>query len=115
MTVTIAPEVPADAAQARADFLAALAEARMFFRYHPDARLPQSPLIQVRPRGRNREEKIADLGAIAASWGVPVLRLDEGTLHAEVVFGPLTIAASVAAPVQGTTEWLENTNKLRAA
>lgn len=96
MTLSVAPADAALAATtARRDHIADLGAAREFFNSHPRARIPDSPLIQVHLRGANRDERLADLRAIADSWGVALQTLADGTQTAQLVFGGLTYVAYV--------------------
>lgn len=84
-------------AAAAAAHLASLDEARAWWQDHPAARLPASPVINVRVKGADYDEKMADLRAIAASWDVEVMPLDGGLGHAaRLVFGGYTYEAHVA-------------------
>lgn len=108
MTVTDAPQAGALAsAEERMDLVLGLAEAARFFRDRPRARLPKSPVCNVRVHGANRDEKIADLYAIAGSWGVIVQALPDGTETAQVAFGPVTFEAHVAPDYPTTTAYLD--------
>lgn len=85
-------------AAAAAAHLAHLGEARDWWENHPGARLPASPVINVRVNGTTPEEKAADLEAIAASWGVEVQELDRDLGRvARLTFGGYTYEAHVAA------------------
>lgn len=95
MTLTQAPAGAAEAATARHGSAGDLFDAGMYFEAHPGARLPVSPVINIRAVGANYAEKVADLHAIAASWDAPVITLAEGTLYTEIVFGQLTYEAHV--------------------
>lgn len=107
MTLSVAPPSEAVAAtMARRDHMADLGSARAFFNSHPRARVPASPVVSVRVRGNSREEKLADLRAIAVSWEVPVETLPDGTMTAQLVFGGLTYEAHVGAEYPTTTAWL---------
>jgi hypothetical protein len=96
LTPTQAPPGEAEAAAAgRRDITGALFDAGLWFEAHPGSRLPASPVVNIRVAGANHDEKTADLRAIAASWAAPVMRFADGTLYAELVFGPLTFEAHV--------------------
>lgn len=107
MTLTTAPPDEATAAaHARHDLVVAYIDAGIYIETHPGARLPKSPVSNIPVEGKTREEKVADLRAIAASWDVPVTTLPDGTLYAELRFGPLTFEAHVMPDVRGTVAWL---------
>jgi hypothetical protein len=107
----VPPDEAVTAAAARHDLVVALTDAAIWLETHPDARPPASPLISVRVRGGDRDEKIADLRAIAASWDVPVTTLPSGTMQAERVFGPLTVEAHVAPHYSTMDEYLDAAKK----
>jgi hypothetical protein len=113
MTLTSIP--PSEAATAaRRDFAGALFDAGLWFERNRNTRLPASPVINVRVHGGDRDAKLADLRAIAASWEVPVTTQPDGTQYAERVFGPLTIEAHVPAEYAGATAWLDSAKARRA-
>jgi hypothetical protein len=113
MTITAVSAAEAQA-MARADFVTALREFADWVEANPDARLPDSPLINVRAKGTTRAWRLRDLQAIAESWNTPLITLPDGTFMAELVWGPLTCEAHVAPANKGTTAWLEDARK-RAA
>jgi hypothetical protein len=116
MTPTHAPaDVATIEAEARHNLMLAFADAAIWTEISPGARLPSSPVINVRVRGGNPGEKLADLQAIADSWNVPVTTLDDGTRYAERVFGPLTIEAHVAVKDATIDDLRNRTDRARAA
>ena len=113
------PLVPTDAgndAAAAAAHLADLGEARDWWEAHPGARRPEPPVyVNVRVRGATREEKLADLDAIAASWGVPVTTEPRlGTRTARLDFGGYTWEAHVAGPAKTNDDLKAATAQLAA-
>ena len=103
------PLVPTDAgndAAAAAAHLADLGAARDWWEAHPAARRPEPPVyVNVRVHGATREEKLADLDAIAASWGVQVTTEPRlGTKTARLDFGGYTWEAHVSGPAKTMAE-----------
>lgn len=97
----IPPDTAAVRAAARHELVVAFADAAVYFETHPWAQAPSSPQVNVRVEGRDRAEKLTALRALADSWRVPVITLPDGTLTAELVFGPLKFEAHLS-PQDGT-------------
>lgn len=115
MTLTSVPPDEAIAAtMARRDHIADLGAARAFFNSHPRARIPDSPLIQVHLKGATRDERLADLRAIANSWGVALQTLADGTRSAQLVLGSLTYEAHLPpVPPARHEDWVAAQQALR--
>lgn len=116
MGLTQAPrDEAAAAAAARHDLVVALADASIYVETHLHARMPESPVCNVRVRGATYKEKIDDLKAIAASWNAEVTPLPDGTQYTELVFGPVTFEAHVPPADTSTLTWLRQRRGERGA
>jgi hypothetical protein len=115
-TLTPAPTDEAvTAAAARHDLVVGLTDSAIWWETHAGAELPEGCVNSKRVRGDDRDEKIAHLRAIAASWDVPVETLPDGTMIARRTFGPVIFEAHLAPHYSTMDAYLDGAKKARRA